>query len=792
MSVERDLSDEAVVAAAQILLASGPPALRRLAADGWDGHRLVAERPEVVNAALRRSRTLRDAAAAAIASAVGDKAGSVTTVADKPSPARKAELDSVAESGVASRGGHAASEDAEQRAAVLERRLHRAEQENAELRAKIPSRGDRARHNRVLGQLRRAEREVAVLADRVAALELSTAALVEELDTVRQERDDALGERDQARRSRAALETRLGDTAARAQYLRHLLPSEAERLAEEAAALPDGKPKTRLRRRGELLDRLIAILNEAFPPYVAEDGEDAAPPVVEAAKVDGAPEVAAPARPPLVRLGPTRDWEVLPLGGAEEIGGSALLVGVGGRRILIDAGIRPNARGRTEMLPRRISELGDRLDAIVVTHAHADHAGYVPALTDRFRSTPIVCSPGTAALLPTMWRDSLTVMTNRAEADAEWMDSAPQPLYSGADLAFAEERLAEVAFGQTLRVGDIDLRLFPAGHVLGAAGVVISADSGRGGRVVVTGDISDVRQASVAECELPADDVGRGADLLVIESTYCHDTLPRREDQVAELVSEIRDVVVNGRGRVLIPAFALGRAQEIALILAEHLPDVPVLIDGLARQISTIYELFGDKEAARITEGRREARERTVVDLEGDDLVPPVELARAVKIFSDTVQPIPDRGRYRAIRGFNRGVVITTSGMLAGGPAVQWAREILPQPRDALFLCGYQDEEAPGRRLAELCDQPESQRNPLTLVDYRAGPVEVPVNARVRNYRLSAHADKRGLMDIIDRFAANEVMLVHGLRHNQDMFRQVLRVRGQDTVRTDDWRRGPT
>jgi Cft2 family RNA processing exonuclease len=791
VSVDTDLSDDAVVAAAQILLASGPPALRRLAADGWDGHRLVAERPELVNAALRRSRTLRDAAAAAIAPAVGGTAGSAATLADKRSPAGRAASDSLTESGVASPGGHAEPEHAERRAAVLERKLHRTEQINADLRAKIPSRSDRARHNRVLGQLRRAEREAARLADRVAALEVSTAALVEQLDAVKQERDDALGERDQARRSRAALETRLGNTAARAEYLRHLLPGEAERLADEAAVLPDGKRKTRLRRRGELFERLIAILNEAFPASVAEDDEDAAPSSVEP-EVEGAPEVAARARPTLVRLGPTRDWEVLPLGGAEEIGGSALLVAVGGRRILIDAGIRPNARGRTEMLPRRISELGDRLDAIVVTHAHADHAGYVPALTDRFRGAPIVCSPGTAALLPTMWRDSLTVMTNRAEADAEWMDSAPQPLYSEADLAFAEERLAELAFGQTLRVGDIDLRLFPAGHVLGAAGVVVSADNGRGGRVVVTGDISDVRQASVAECELPPDDVGRGADLLVIESTYCHDTLPRREDQVAELVSEVRDVVVNGRGRVLIPAFALGRAQEIALILAEHLPDVPVLIDGLARQISTIYELFGGKEAARITEGRREARERAVVDLEGNDLVPPVELARAVKIFSDTVQPIPDRGRYRAIRGFNRGVVITTSGMLTGGPAVQWAREILPQPRDALFLCGYQDEEAPGRRLAELCDQPESQRRPLTLVDYRAGPVEVPVNARVHNYRLSAHADKRGLMNIIDRFAANEVMLVHGLRHNQDMFRQVLRVRGQGTVRTDDWRRGPT
>jgi Cft2 family RNA processing exonuclease len=700
---------------------------------------------------------------------------------------------------VPQRTGEAEPVDAmvDPRVVLLEGRLRQVEQENTELRLKVPSRADRAKQERVLGQLRRAGSQSAALSDRVAALEAAVAAVTEEVSAVKQERDEALAERDQAHRSRAALEARLGDPMARADYLRRLLPGEGKRIDDQLAAMRDGKAKTRLRRRSELVERLAVLLDEAFPTSIEVEEVDEEAETSRAVSETETPVVKArqsteaPAARPLVYVGPTRGWEVLPLGGAEEIGGSALLVAVGGRRILIDAGIRPNARGRSEMMPRRIAELGEHLDAIVITHAHADHAGYVPALSDRFRSTPIFCSPGTAALLPTMWRDSLSVMTNRAEADAAWMDSAPQPLYSEADLVFAEERLTELPFNQTLRIGDISLRLFPAGHILGAAGVVISADGGRGGRIVVTGDISDLRQASVAECELPPDDVVRGADLLVIESTYCHDLLPRREDQVSELVNEVRDVVVSGRGRVLIPAFALGRAQEIALILAEHLPEVPVLIDGLARQISTIYEKFGGKEAARITQSRVEARERVAAAVDRD-LIPLVEAARAVKIFSDTVQPVPDRGRLRSIRGFNRGVVITTSGMLTGGPAVQWAREILPEPRDALFLCGYQDEESPGRRLAELCEQPEDHRSQLTLVDYRSGPIEITVAARIRNYRLSAHADKRGLTEVINRVAAKEVMLVHGNRRSQETFRQVLRARGLDTVRTADWRRGPT
>ncbi len=791
------LDDTTLLAAARILLAAGPQSIRQMQSQGWTADRLLTERRSLVSEAVARSGTLRRAALDHTDhSLVDDDApasqrdGTEATT----SPPKAVDAQSPISESAASRREHDDGELHE-----LRQRVQTLTADIDALRAEIPTRRERARQNRLRGQLRRSENRLGQLENTVDQLKNDNAALAEQLDAVRLERDDALEERDLARRSRATLEERLGDVTARADYLRHLLPAEVERLTAQTSALPDGKNKTRARNHAGAVEALLTAIDNAYPSLGSLNATDLA---TADESMTGAPtpvgteppvrsEVASRQDAP-VRVGPTRGWDVLPLGGADEIGGSALLVTVADRRILIDAGIRPNGRSRAEMVPRRVGEIGDRLDAIVVTHAHADHAAYVPALTDRFRTTPIVCSPGTAALLPTMWRDSLNVMTNRAELEAEWMpQGAPAPLYSDADLVVAEDNRKVLEFGRVLRIGSLDMRLFPAGHVLGAAGVVLSAEEGRGGRVVITGDISDVRQASVSECELPDPALVRDADLLVIESTYCHEALPRREDQVDQLVAAVREVIAR-RGRVLIPAFALGRAQEIALILSEQLPDVPVLVDGLARDVSRIYEGCGADEATRINASRRQQHEQLREQSSLDDIVPPVDVAEPIRIFTDMVQEVPDRGRLRAMRSFQRGVIITTSGMLTGGRAVQWAKEILPNPNDALFLCGYQDEEAPGRRLTELMDQPERAREPLTLFDQRAGPVQVPVCATIRNYRLSAHADQRGLIDVIDEVAARRVMLVHGVRRNQQHFREVLRVRGRETTRTGDLHFGPS
>ena len=272
-------------------------------------------------------------------------------------------------------------------------------------------------------------------------------------------------------------------------------------------------------------------------------------------------------------------------------------------------------------------------------------------------------------------------------------------------------------------------------------------------RVVVSGDVSgpDDEYLSVDGLHLPHGLV-HGADLLVIESTYCHADHNSREAQTGELVRQIK-TIVEGRGRVLIPAFGLGRSQEIAMIVARELPDVDVLLDGLAREISAIYEKAADMEGTKC------------------------------EIFTSRVRRVENR--FREIQSFRSGVVIASSGMLTGGASVQWAKSILPDQNAALLLCGYQDEEAPGRRLENLTHV--SGRKTLRLPDDELGMEDVEVRATVRKYNLSAHADRSGLTSIVQQIAPVTTMLVHGEPHHQTEYRNELRRASLPTVQTGRW-----
>jgi uncharacterized protein len=451
------------------------------------------------------------------------------------------------------------------------------------------------------------------------------------------------------------------------------------------------------------------------------------------------------ADPPRVRLADELALSVEVLGGGHEIGGSSVLVTAGGTRILIDAGTRPNGDESQSLAPPRIAEaLAGRIDAIIVTHAHNDHAGWVPALVAERPNTPVFTSQATADLLATMWLDSAKILGRRSEG------TETRPAYTREDVRYALTRIEALDVGGRRRVRDIEFELFPAGHILGAVGVVVHAG---GQRVVVSGDVSGAGQRTVGGIQIPDDAVG--ADLLVLESTYAG--MPRpvpRQHAVEAFVRDMTGVLDRG-GRVLVPAFALGRAQEIALLCTEHLSGVEVIVDGLARDVSRVYQSYAGPDG------------------------------RPMQIFDGRVRPVPYGGTQSEITMLRTGVVIATSGMLTAGPAVAWARAILPDPRSGLMVVGYQDEDSPGRRLLALAEAGGGVFE-LPGTDESA-PQSVEVAAHVADYKLGAHASADELITITARAAPSAVMLVHGEPRGQRQLRERLGLRNQTTVEALRW-----
>ena len=584
-----------------------------------------------------------------------------------------------------------------------------------------------------------------------------------ELREVKAERDTALSDRDEALTNADALRVQLtaerARSAAMATDLRHAATVLAAALRPAPAVEPERDIREQDRRDGGgTAASSIAIDNDGVrtaAPAPLRDTDSLVTGILDQADLDvGAflavlDAIAAPPAPTEPQVGVfahPREITVTPLGGGTEIGGSCLLIEAGKARLLVDCGTRPKQRLSRLGPPDLDIALADDIDAVIITHAHNDHAGYVPALVARYPFMNVLTTADTAALLPTMWNDSVKVFERTAHEHVEPGEPADTPPYRTPQVLAAIDRIRIVALGRIIEIADgVTAELFPAGHILGAAGVVITAGTSR---VTVTGDISTLSQNQASVSGLVVPDVARGSDLLVIESTYCRRGGSPRAREVERFVDTVRDTVNSG-GRVLVPAFALGRAQEVVLTLRKELSGVPVLVDGLAKEISRIYE-------------QQTADRNNPLTIFGDDV--------------HEIAPGTRREQYLAMR---RGVIVTTSGMLTGGPAITWARWLLPDPKAALLLSGYQDEESAGAELLALADD---QASTFSL---EGEPIEV--QATVAKFALSAHADRAGLRSIVGDVRPSQVMLVHGFMSAQREFADHLRRHGHTVARTARW-----
>ena len=409
------------------------------------------------------------------------------------------------------------------------------------------------------------------------------------------------------------------------------------------------------------------------------------------------------------------------LGGADSIGASCILIQAAGRRLLIDCGARFDPHNP---LPDLSQLSGVPLDAVCVTHAHSDHTGALPIVHEAYPGVPVYATPPTIDLVDILLRDALKLM-NRAEREGELA------LYTDEQLERLLADLVPVHHGRSIPVGPIDVTFLPASHILGASMIHIATEEGT---VLFTGDYSVSSQLTVPALARPC----VAADIVVSEATYGERLHEDRTAAERRLTAQVASVVEGG-GRALIPVFAVGRAQEVLLILKralrrKELPSVPVIVDGMVRSVCNVYGRHERYASRALTHEIRRAGH---------------------PFYTDLIQAV-DRVEDRK-KALTSGpcVIVASSGMLSGGASVFYARELVKSDRDAILITGYQDEESPGRALLNLAQKEGSRQIKL-------GEDLVDVACRVEKYGLSAHADRVQMIALLEALRPRTVVLVHG------------------------------
>ena len=363
------------------------------------------------------------------------------------------------------------------------------------------------------------------------------------------------------------------------------------------------------------------------------------------------------------------------LGGADEVGASCILIEIAGRRLLVDAGIRPTPKTHWGLAGDQLPDLSGiersgGLDAILVTHAHTDHTGALELVSERYPNAPVYATPVTGELTRILHQDARRIMRARLEEEGEL------PIYDELATARLLAAFAPVPFHQPLTLAPgLTATFFPAGHIAGAAMIGLASAEGR---ILISGDISISPQRTVDGARPPA----FSPDVLILESTYGGKLHANRNVEERRLVEAVAAITAGG-GKVLIPAFALGRAQEILLTLGEfqrrgELTSVPIWADGMVRAICQAYSSFPETLPLALQE-------------------------QGAAFFSEHIQPVTSAAQRNAlIWDPGPAIIVSSSGMLAGGPSLAYARALASQPHHAILLTGYQDEESPGRRLQEM------------------------------------------------------------------------------------------
>lgn len=433
------------------------------------------------------------------------------------------------------------------------------------------------------------------------------------------------------------------------------------------------------------------------------------------------------------------------LGAAGEVTGSCTLVETGDVRFLVDCGMfqgGPEARRKNQ----RALDLGfdvRGIDFVLLTHAHIDHSGLLPRLTMLGYRGPIFATRATVDLLEVLLPDSAHIQ----EKEAEWQlrhrhrrgkgeRGIPAPLYSVAQALACLKQLQPVDYGRAVKVADrVSVVFRDAGHILGSASLEVTVTcQGKPRRLVFSGDLGMSGRPVLRDPEPPPAE----ADVLLVESTYgdrLHRSLAETEDEIVAAIERTRAA----KGNLIIPAFAVGRTQEI----------IYMLTDLVRRKRLSPLKIYVDSPMANAAT-RITLAHPNLLDQETRELLA-WQQAHPDKV---SIEFVADVERSKSLNDIRSGaVIVSASGMCEAGRIKYHLRENLPRSECAVLIAGFQAAGTLGRRLVDGARL-------VTIFG-----TQVPVRARIYTVGgLSAHADQAALLEWLAGFRKppGRTFVVHG------------------------------
>lgn len=439
------------------------------------------------------------------------------------------------------------------------------------------------------------------------------------------------------------------------------------------------------------------------------------------------------------RLAPKSEVSLLTLGGFGQVGRSCMLLTTPESRILLDCGVNPGARSTSEAYPRLdwANVTLDEIDAVVIGHAHLDHTGFLPVLCKYGYRGPIYCTEPTLPMMNLIQLDAIKVANAQGKV----------PLYADRDVRQVMRQAITLPYNTVTDISpDIKLVLANAGHILGSASCHFHIGNGDH-NFVYSGDIKFGKSIlfEAADWRFPR------VETLLIESTYGlkEDIQPSRQEVESAFVDVVNRTLADS-GKVLIPIPAVGRAQEIMMVIDHYMKagkmvEAPVFTEGMISEASAIHEAYPEYLA-------HELRKKI---LETDDNPFDSE-------YFTNIEHGDSRGE--AIRADSPGIILATSGMLEGGPVLEYFKNIAPHPQNKILFVSYQVNGTMGRRVLDGARQ-------VSMMG-RGGKIEaVSINAGIEKLDgFSGHSDYNQLMSFVQKLRPKlrRVLVNHGERRKSE------------------------